>query len=191
MNFEGALVKWNSDRGFGFIAPAQGEQDIFVHISAFPRDGIQPTLGEPLSFTIELAKDGRKRAVNVRRPFHRIQTHRTKVISRSPRHDQSLASKAVVLILLVALGAFGYSKFAQRTTGYTVPSRDLQNDSSAAPPLSQKTVDGLCDGRTYCSQMTSCSEAKFFLKNCPGTQMDGNNNGVPCEQQWCTSPFAK
>lgn len=42
-----------------------------------------------------------------------------------------------------------------------------------------------CDGRTYCSQMTSCQEATFFLKNCPGTKMDGNNDGVPCERQWC------
>jgi len=42
-----------------------------------------------------------------------------------------------------------------------------------------------CDGRTHCSQMTSCQEATFFLRNCPGTKMDGNNDGVPCERQWC------
>ena len=42
-----------------------------------------------------------------------------------------------------------------------------------------------CDGRTHCSQMTSCAEATFFLRNCPGTAMDGNNDGVPCERQWC------
>ena len=48
-----------------------------------------------------------------------------------------------------------------------------------------------CDGRTMCSQMTSCAEAKYFLRNCPGTKMDGNHDGVPCEQQWCTSPWAK
>ena len=45
-----------------------------------------------------------------------------------------------------------------------------------------------CDGRTRCSQMTSCEEAKFFRANCPGTQMDGDNDGIPCEQQWCTGP---
>jgi micrococcal nuclease len=42
-----------------------------------------------------------------------------------------------------------------------------------------------CDGRRYCSQMSSCEEATWFLKNCPGTKMDGNNDGVPCETQWC------
>lgn len=42
-----------------------------------------------------------------------------------------------------------------------------------------------CDGRTHCSQMTSCSEAKYFLAHCPGVKMDGDRNGIPCEQQWC------
>ncbi|MBC7657744.1 MAG: excalibur calcium-binding domain-containing protein [Frankiaceae bacterium] len=48
-----------------------------------------------------------------------------------------------------------------------------------------------CDGRTYCAQMTSCTEAKFFLNNCPGTKMDGNKDGTPCEQQWCISFLSK
>jgi endonuclease YncB( thermonuclease family) len=42
-----------------------------------------------------------------------------------------------------------------------------------------------CDGRTQCSQMTSCEEATWFLRHCPGTQMDGDGDGIPCEQQWC------
>jgi hypothetical protein len=42
------------------------------------------------------------------------------------------------------------------------------------------------DGRKYCSQMTSCAVADYFLRNCPSVKMDGNNDGVSCEQQWCT-----
>jgi endonuclease YncB( thermonuclease family) len=42
-----------------------------------------------------------------------------------------------------------------------------------------------CDGRTHCSQMHSCAEAEYFLAHCPGVKMDGNHDGVPCEQQWC------
>jgi hypothetical protein len=42
-----------------------------------------------------------------------------------------------------------------------------------------------CDGRTRCSQMRSCEEATWFLQNCPGVEMDGNRDGVPCEKQWC------
>ncbi|MCP4341422.1 MAG: hypothetical protein GY799_21705 [Desulfobulbaceae bacterium] len=42
-----------------------------------------------------------------------------------------------------------------------------------------------CRGKTHCSQMTSCEEARFYLRNCPGTKIDGDGNGVPCEKQWC------
>lgn len=42
-----------------------------------------------------------------------------------------------------------------------------------------------CDGRTFCSQMRSCEEAKYFLAHCPGSQMDGDGDGIPCEKQWC------
>ena len=38
-----------------------------------------------------------------------------------------------------------------------------------------------CDGRTHCSQMRSLEEARWFVRNCPNTQMDGNNDGEPCE----------
>ena len=41
-----------------------------------------------------------------------------------------------------------------------------------------------CDGRTHCSQMRSYEEALYFLRNCPNTQMDGNNDGEPCERQF-------
>jgi cold shock CspA family protein len=41
--------------------------------------------------------------------------------------------------------------------------------------------------RTWCSQMTSCAEATYFLNHCPDTRMDGDHDGIPCEDQWCTA----
>ena len=49
----------------------------------------------------------------------------------------------------------------------------------------EKQQEYKCDGRTRCTQMRSCEEAKFFLKNCPDVKMDGDNDGIPCEDQWC------
>ncbi|MBS0391674.1 MAG: excalibur calcium-binding domain-containing protein [Proteobacteria bacterium] len=67
----------------------------------------------------------------------------------------------------------------------------LSFTSFAAQPIqigqSPSSQQFRCDGRTHCSQMKSCEEAKFFLKSCPGTKMDGDGNGIPCERQWCTS----
>ncbi|GAC31984.1 excalibur calcium-binding domain-containing protein [Paraglaciecola polaris] len=38
-----------------------------------------------------------------------------------------------------------------------------------------------CDGRQYCGQMTSRAEAEYFLQHCPHTRMDGDDDGIPCE----------
>ncbi|MDF3883094.1 excalibur calcium-binding domain-containing protein [Cupriavidus basilensis] len=33
----------------------------------------------------------------------------------------------------------------------------------------------------HCSQMTSCEEARFYLRSCPGVKIDGDGDGIPCE----------
>jgi len=50
---------------------------------------------------------------------------------------------------------------------------------------SNKSSAYKCEGKTHCSQMTSCAEATYYINHCPNTEMDGNNDGVPCESQWC------
>jgi hypothetical protein len=63
-----------------------------------------------------------------------------------------------------------------------VPSRVTAPTPRLVAPA---TSASRCDGRTLCSQMRSCAEAQYFLANCPGVQMDGDGDGVPCEKQWC------
>jgi hypothetical protein len=52
-------------------------------------------------------------------------------------------------------------------------------------PVERDTANFRCEGKTHCSQMISCEEATFYLRSCPGTQMDGDNDGIPCESQHC------
>ena len=98
----------------------------------------------------------------------------------------------IVIILLGSLAWYGYAKYRTKlprveyVSSPAPTSKPLLRQANVPEPSSQFK----CDGRTYCSQMTSCAEATYFLKNCPGTKMDGDNDGVPCEQQLCTSPFA-
>jgi len=69
----------------------------------------------------------------------------------------------------------------------TLPAPTAPLAAPTAPLPATANAGPRCDGRTYCSQMKSCEEATWFLKNCPGVKMDGDRNGVPCEQQWCGS----
>jgi uncharacterized membrane protein YsdA (DUF1294 family)/cold shock CspA family protein len=71
MRFEGTLKTWNDDRGFGFIEPAAGGEDIFVHIKAFAERGGRPQVQQPVSFEVELGPQGKKRAKNVQ-PVRRV-----------------------------------------------------------------------------------------------------------------------
>jgi CspA family cold shock protein len=50
-------VKWfNAQKGFGFIQPADGGKDVFVHISAVERAGMT-TLNEGQQLSYELVTD--------------------------------------------------------------------------------------------------------------------------------------
>ena len=100
------------------------------------------------------------------------------------------------LILLVVLGIVAWQVYSRFQHNRAVQAANIAAESETAlpavpTPAPQRRLERpssssfKCDGRTRCSQMTSCAEATFFLKNCPGVKMDGNNDGVPCEQQWC------
>ncbi|MGH6923418.1 MAG: cold-shock protein [Propylenella sp.] len=63
----GTLKFFNNDRGFGFITPESGGKDVFVHISAIERSGLnQIPEGTKLSFETEDDRRGRgPQAVNL------------------------------------------------------------------------------------------------------------------------------
>ncbi|MCW1933587.1 cold-shock protein [Pararhodobacter zhoushanensis] len=60
-------VKWfNQTKGFGFIAPAEGGKDVFVHISALERAGIRHLDdGQAVTYNVENGRDGRQSAMDL------------------------------------------------------------------------------------------------------------------------------
>ena len=53
------VVKWfNSQKGFGFIQPVNGDKDVFVHISAVERAGLS-TLNEGQKVSFDIVADSR------------------------------------------------------------------------------------------------------------------------------------
>ena len=59
-------VKWfNESKGFGFITPADGSKDVFVHFSAIASEGFRTLAdGQQVSFEVENGPKG-PQAVNV------------------------------------------------------------------------------------------------------------------------------
>jgi uncharacterized membrane protein YsdA (DUF1294 family)/cold shock CspA family protein len=60
MRFEGVVKIWNDDRGFGFIEPRHGGDDIFVHIKAFVSRSGRPDVGQRVTFEVEMGSDRKK-----------------------------------------------------------------------------------------------------------------------------------
>lgn len=61
-------VKWfNSTKGFGFIQPDDGSKDVFVHISAVERAGLQGLSdGQQVEYELVPGRDGKSSAENLR-----------------------------------------------------------------------------------------------------------------------------
>jgi len=61
-------VKWfNPTKGYGFIQPADGSKDVFVHISAVERSGMGSLHeGQKVSFDLERGQQGKTSAVNLK-----------------------------------------------------------------------------------------------------------------------------
>lgn len=101
------------------------------------------------------------------------------------------------LIILAILAYIGYGYFTDTLDlpffGSTQSSPEISNENgniqiTTTPPLQRSAPvashNFQCDGRQHCSQMRSYEEAVFFLRNCPNTKMDGDGDGIPCEQQF-------
>ena len=62
----GTVKFYNSQKGFGFIQPEGGAQDVFVHATALERAGLGPLAdGQKVSFETEVDSRSGKTAVSV------------------------------------------------------------------------------------------------------------------------------
>jgi uncharacterized membrane protein YsdA (DUF1294 family)/cold shock CspA family protein len=64
---KGKIIKWNDDKGFGFILPADSQKNIFVHIKSFSDKSLRPTEGQDVTYTVQKNDDGRDSAIKVSR----------------------------------------------------------------------------------------------------------------------------
>ncbi|WP_308410049.1 excalibur calcium-binding domain-containing protein [Xanthomonas arboricola] len=131
--------------------------------------------------------------------------------ARSPSPHRSLGLGKIMLLLVAGAGGYAYldrdallpapaptetpsAAPARAPANRTQPGRaTLQSSPARTAAAAAGTTSATtaptphysCGGRKHCSQMTSCDDATWVLRNCPDTTMDGDHDGVPCEQQWC------
>ncbi|WP_298443387.1 excalibur calcium-binding domain-containing protein [uncultured Ferrimonas sp.] len=173
----GQLVKWNDDKGYGFIKGEQSGLTVFIHISALRHMSRAPRQGDYVHYEAERQSDGKYRANKARlegvKSTLKKQSHVYKPVSNL------LPNMAVGLLILI-IATVVYPYLFNRDPS---PAPVIDNEYLAPAPSRSKTLPVFrCDGRQHCSQMNSRAEAEFFIRHCPNTKMDGDNDGVPCER---------
>jgi len=179
---KGKLKRWNDDKGFGFIASEDGRKDIFIHVSAFKRMGRRPIVGDVIFYQVHMDNDGKTRAVNAK--IEGTVEVKVKPYKRNEKKQKSsgLFFKIPFVALVLFLIIVAFNKFMVHNDNNRQATATLIDSTSK-----RKNVESFkCAGKVYCSEMTSCDEAKFYQRNCPGTKMDGDGDGIPCESQWCS-----
>ncbi len=183
---KGKLIRWNDKKGFGFIKPNLGGRDIFIHISSLKTIPRKPIIGDIIFYQIHTDNNGKQRAVNSKIEGLKIYKKTTKTKNNYTVHKTNKKSKISTLIFTILtfifiasyLFSFLTKKNTDKIENRFTPSSQYSETEVYEPQYS-------CSGKIYCSDMNSCKEATFYLNNCPNTKLDGNNDGVPCERQWC------
>lgn len=192
---KGKLVKWLEDKGFGFIKPEDGTNEIFIHISALKGMSRKPIIGDVIHYQISIDDSGKTRAVNasidgVSQILTVAPIDRDRVATPNyPRKEKlyrksSYVSKpkkrfglfSIMAVIVIAL--FIYTKILVKDQSNIFSNPTVEVEQFAQPEKFQ------CEGKVWCSEMGSYEEALFYLRNCPGTKMDGDGDGEPCEQQF-------
>lgn len=199
---KGKLARWFDDKGFGFIKPENGKRDIFIHISALNNMSRYPIVGDVIYYQVSVDTNGKNRAVNAKiegvltvnenpaswslaplvnnadnkRTAPEKVNYSRKFIQKTNRPQKS--SNLIPVLFLIGIAIFIYRQVSKEKVF-------VKNVELVSPKIEKIEQRYQCQGKTWCSQMTSSEEATFYLRNCPGTKMDGDSDGVPCESQWC------
>lgn len=98
MNF-GTIKHWNDNKGYGFISPDNGGNDVFLHIKAFKKRSHRPEVGQVVSYDTTSGEKGRLRAFNV-------QYMENESSSTNTKKRTILSICAFVYVIGVAVGVY-------------------------------------------------------------------------------------
>lgn len=139
MNKTGKVVRWEADRGFGFISGEGGSQDVFFHVRDYRGTGA-PTVGQGVSYElihvggkgpravavapIVLASGGQRVSQGTSRRDAEALGRADRGAVRRPRPAPTRRDPWLVPVLLAALGwlmLLGWASATHRLPGWTVP----------------------------------------------------------------------
>ena len=102
MRYQGKISTWKDDKGFGFITPNGGGNQVFAHIKSFTNRQRRPVGNEIVTYELLTDTNGRSKAENVAFVGERVQQH-----SSFEHGKLSMMFSAIFLIFVAGAAFFG------------------------------------------------------------------------------------
>lgn len=99
----GQLIKWKDDRGFGFIQPIDGSQEIFLHISELKDATRRPQVGDTIYYHAVAGEDGKVSACNAFILGARSKPTRSSLNNKATSDAASTSPFPVLEVLLLSI----------------------------------------------------------------------------------------
>lgn len=110
----GKLIKWKDDRGFGFIKPSDGSQEVFLHISDIKDATRRPSINDTIYYNLGVDQKGKFCAKNAfilgARKKSRPSQYQTESL-----HHSNLKTLLLQSLCLAILPLFGSISFILKT----------------------------------------------------------------------------
>jgi cold shock CspA family protein len=184
---KGKLIKWDKNKGFGFIHLNNQKNGMFIHISALKKMSRPPIVGDIILYEIHTDNKGEKRAVNAKiegvlSRAEKVRKNVRKNLSAKTPPKSSLYEK-LIFVGFIIVGVGAYIHFSKQDGSPKIYNKTPNRTPvvSSTPVVRESLFS--CNGKVHCSEMSSCAEARYYQNNCPGTKMDGDGDGIPCERQ--------
>lgn len=184
MLHQGKLQDWDPARGKGFVQQEKAGPAIRICSSGFRKTPDSLQNGDTIFFQIEIDAEDKPKAVFAYKAGQHFAPASSILKPALPLLPLQHVLSAVVTAFI--LGWLGYQSLYLFSAEAALPEEILQQQPTQWPPLQiQSEPQFSCEGKQRCPEMQSCDEAVFYLHNCPDVAIDGDLDGIPCEQQWC------
>ncbi|NEQ97625.1 MAG: cold shock domain-containing protein [Cyanothece sp. SIO2G6] len=142
---KGKLLRWNDERGFGFVESDKDKRGVFLHISALGRIPRRPQAGDIILYKRVVQSDGKVKAeqASIQGLSHSASTRRTSTSHKTDRHKApsrwfNRRGKPTLVTKLIGLGIFAvtgliFSQFRLSTS--PPPTTAESQPSTSSPPI--------------------------------------------------------